>query len=145
MLHQASPLRRIALLACIGSTCWHAARASDLDVRVYTDDLHPVTVQPGIAVKVIKLDEAQRLQSALSLNLPADASQAAAIARQRLAQGGANWQARMQQAYQGITDAWSLGIDKVPAIVVNGRYVVYGEADVGKALQLIDQYRRAHP
>lgn len=145
MLHPAPSLRRMALLACIASICWHAALASDLDVRVYTDDLHPVAVQPGITVKVIKLDEAQRLLSELSANLPTDPSQAAAMARQRLAQGGANWQARMQQASQGVADAWSLGIAKVPAVVVNGRYVVYGETDVGKALQLIDQYRRAHP
>jgi integrating conjugative element protein (TIGR03757 family) len=135
----------MALPACIASACWHAALASDLDVRVYTDDLHPVASQPGITVKVFKLDETQRLLSNLSANLPTDPSQAAAIARQRLAQGGANWQARMQQASQGVADAWSLGIAKVPAVVVNGRYVVYGETDVGKALQLIEQYRRAHP
>lgn len=145
MLHHRPSPRYIALLACIGTTCWHAALASDLDVRVYTDDLHPVAVQPGSTVRVIKLDEAQRLLSDLSANLPTDPSQAAAIARQRLAQGGANWQARMQQASQGVADAWSLCIAKVPAVVVNGRYVVYGETDVGKALQLIDQYQRAHP
>lgn len=145
MLHPAPSLRRMALLVCIASACCHAALASDLDVRVYTDDLHPVLVQPGITVKVFKLDEAQRLLSDLSANLPTDPSQAAAVARQRLAQGGTNWQARMKQASQVVTDAWSLGITKVPAVVVDGRYVVYGETDVGKALQLIDQYRRAHP
>ena len=145
MLHPAPSLRRIALLVCIASACWHAAFASDLDVRVYTDDRHPVAIQPGITVKVTKLDEAQRLLSDLSANLPTDPSQAAAMARQRLAHGGANWQSRMQQASQGVADAWSLGIAKVPAVVVNGRYVVYGETDVGKALQLIDQYRKAHP
>ena len=144
MFHQASPPQRLALLVCVGSLCWHAAHASD-DVRVYTDDRHPVLVPAGLAAQVVKLDEAQRLQTALSANLPADQAQAAAIVRQRLSQSGASWQARMQQAYQGVADAWAMGIKKVPAVVVNRRYVVYGEADVNKALQRIDQYRRAHP
>jgi integrating conjugative element protein (TIGR03757 family) len=144
MLHPRPPLRRLALLLSTCSMCWHAAHASD-DVRVYTDDRHPISVQPGLAIKVVKLDEAQRLQSTLSANLPTDQAQAEVIVRQRFAQGGATWQARMQQAYQGVTDAWAMGVEKVPAVVVNRRYVVYGEADVNKALQLIDHYRRAHP
>ncbi len=145
MLSQIPSPLRFALLPFLSAMCWHTAHASDLDVRVYTDELHPVLIQPGMSVTVVKLDGALRLQSALSANLPTDPSEAAAIARHRLAQGGANWQTRLQQAYQGVTDAWALGVAKVPAVVVNGRYVVYGEADVSKALQLVGQYRSAHP
>lgn len=34
--------------------------------------------------------------------------------------------------------AWSLGITKIPAVVVDRRYVVYGESDMAKALVLIN-------
>lgn len=144
MLHRASPLLRLALLLCASSACCHAAQASD-EVRVYTDERHPITVRAGEAITVIKMDEALRIQSSLSANLPADQAQAEAIVRRRLAQGGASLQARMRQAYQSVTDAWAMGVKKVPAVVVNRRYVVYGEADVSKAQQLIEQYRRAQP
>jgi integrating conjugative element protein (TIGR03757 family) len=133
--------------AAVNAACWHGACAGtvDVDVRVYTDQAHPVLVQPGTTVTVIRLDEPQRLQAALSANLPPNEEDAAAIVRQRLAQGGAILRASMTQAYQGVAEAWTLGIKKVPAVVLDKRYVVYGEADLGKALAHIDQYRRAHP
>ena len=44
-----------------------------------------------------------------------------------------------------MTDAWSLGVTKIPAVVVDRRYVVYGETDVSRALARIEEYRRAQP
>ena len=44
-----------------------------------------------------------------------------------------------------MTVAWSLGIAKIPAVVVDRRYVVYGEANVARALARIEEYRRAQP
>ena len=58
---------------------------------------------------------------------------------------GADLQGRIRQAYQGVADAWGLGIAKIPAVVVDRRYVVYGEADVARALAHIEEYRRARP
>jgi integrating conjugative element protein (TIGR03757 family) len=40
-----------------------------------------------------------------------------------------------------VLDAFSLGVTKVPAVVVDRRYVVYGEHDVAAALALIAAYR----
>ncbi|MGH8391347.1 MAG: DUF1525 domain-containing protein, partial [Pseudomonas sp.] len=39
------------------------------------------------------------------------------------------------------TDAWSVGVEKIPAVVIDRRYVVYGEADVAKAIAQIDRAR----
>ncbi len=44
-----------------------------------------------------------------------------------------------------MTDAWSLGITAVPAVVVDQRYVVYGEPDVARAIARIEQHRRTEP
>ena len=47
--------------------------------------------------------------------------------------------------YQDVTQAWGLGITKVPAVVVDRRYVVYGEPDVAHAAARIETYRRTQP
>jgi len=38
-----------------------------------------------------------------------------------------------------------LGLAKVPAVVVDRRYVVYGETDVARAVARIESHRRAQP
>jgi integrating conjugative element protein (TIGR03757 family) len=44
-----------------------------------------------------------------------------------------------------VADAWGLGVAKVPAVVVDRRYVVYGQPDAARALARIEQYRRTQP
>ncbi|UYT22252.1 integrating conjugative element protein [Pseudomonas paraeruginosa] len=85
------------------------------------------------------------LEADLAANLPSDPERASTIVQQRLKQGGTDLQRRIGTAYQGIADAWSLGVTKVPAIVADRRYVVYGETDVARAVARIDQYRRTQP
>ncbi|WP_425612710.1 TIGR03757 family integrating conjugative element protein [Xanthomonas vesicatoria] len=110
---------------------------------VITDSRHPVRTMRG--ERLIELDEAPRIEAELSAALPADPDQATAIARRRLNQGGADLQHRIASAYQGVTDAWSLGITSIPAVVVDRRYVVYGEPDVARAIARIEQHRRTQP
>ncbi|MFB9114136.1 TIGR03757 family integrating conjugative element protein [Xanthomonas arboricola pv. corylina] len=113
------------------------------DVLVITDSRHPVRTMGG--ERLIELDEAPRIEAELSAALPADPDQATAIARRRLNQSGADLQHRIASAYQGVTDAWSLGITSIPAVVVDRRYVVYGEPDVARAIARIEQHRRTPP
>ncbi|WP_024420822.1 TIGR03757 family integrating conjugative element protein [Pseudomonas avellanae] len=113
------------------------------DVLVITDSRHPVRTMGG--ERLIELDEAPRIEAELSAALPADPDQATAIARRWLNQGGADLQHRIASAYQGVTDAWSLGITSIPAVVVDRRYVVYGEPDVAHAIARIEQHRRTQP
>src|SRR3546814_20230129 len=91
--------------------------------------------------RLIELDEAHRIEAELSAELPADPEQAAAIVKRRLSGGGADLQRRIASAYQGVTDAWSLGITSIPAVVVDQRYVVYGEPAVARAVARIGQPR----
>lgn len=113
------------------------------DIRVFTDRLHPIEAPSG--VRIIELDAPSHIETELAANLPADPSRAAAIVRQRLNDGGADLQRRLADAYQGVTDAWSLGITRVPAVVVDQRYVVYGDTDVSRALARIERYRSKQP
>jgi integrating conjugative element protein (TIGR03757 family) len=95
--------------------------------------------------RLIELDEAHRIEAELSAELPAEPEQATAIVKRRLNSGGTDLQRRIASAYQGVTDAWSLGITSIPAVVVDQRYVVYGEPDVARAVARIEQHWRAQP
>ena len=113
------------------------------DVVVVTDSRHPVKTMGG--ERLIELDEAHRIEAELSAGLPTDPEQATAIVKRRLKGGGADLQRRIASAYQSVTDAWSLGITSLPAVVVDRRYVVYGESDVARAVARIEQHRRTQP
>ncbi|WP_019689118.1 TIGR03757 family integrating conjugative element protein [Pseudomonas fluorescens] len=117
--------------------------AAAADVLVITDTLHPVQSPAG--TRVIQLDQPARIEAELTQNLPAAPDAAVALLQQRLRDGGSALQQRIGQAYQGITDAWGLGVAKIPAIVVDRRYVVYGESDVARAVARIDAYRSTRP
>ncbi|KHN52941.1 conjugal transfer protein [Dickeya fangzhongdai] len=108
-------------------------------VWVITDVQHPVagTQQPD---RIIRLDAPRHVEADLSAQLPSDPQRASAIIRQRL-QTDDRAQQRLQSAYQGVADAWSLGITTLPAVLVDQKYVVYGEPDLDKALARIAQYR----
>ena len=112
-------------------------------VWVVTDSHHPVRTSAG--VRLIELDAPARLNAELASSLPRDPAQAAVIARQRLAARDTEIEHRLADAYQGIIDAWTLGVAKVPAVVVDRAYVIYGETDVDRAVAKIDQYRSNQP
>lgn len=113
------------------------------DVVVITDSRHPVKTMGG--ERLIELDEGPRIEAELSAQLPVDPEQATAIVKRRLNNGGADLQRRIAAAYQGVADAWSLGVTSIPAVVVDQRYVVYGEPDVARAVAHIEQHRRSQP
>lgn len=131
---------RITFL-CLLSVLASSAQAAE--VWVITDSHHPM--KNATNFRLIELDAPVRIEAELSAQLPSDQAQATAMVRQRLNAGGMSLQKRMATAYQGVTDAWSLGVSKIPAVVVDQRYVIYGEQDVAQALARIKQYRRMQP
>ncbi len=117
--------------------------ATAAEVLVITDSSYPVRVAAG--TRVVELDLPARIEAELAAGLPADPTQAAAIVQQRLSEGGQELQRRIGRAYQDVAQAWGLGVTKVPAVVVDRRYVVYGESDVARAAARIETYRRTQP
>lgn len=113
------------------------------DVLVVTDSRHPI--KGTGRERVIELDLPVRIEADLSAGLPVDPVQAEAVVQQRLREGKESLQRRIGGAYQDVADAWGLGITKIPAVVVDRRYVVYGEPDVTRAVARIDTYRSTHP
>ncbi|WP_431819439.1 TIGR03757 family integrating conjugative element protein [Burkholderia sp. F1] len=134
-------LAHLAAAVLLAASTWPAIAA---DLHVFTDRAHSVRGVPA-GTAVVELDAAARLEEELAASLPGDADKATSIVQRRLQQGGPDLQQRLVTAYQGVTEAWSLGVAKVPAVVFAHRYVVYGESDVSIALTRIAQYRKEHP
>lgn len=134
-------IRKAVALWAVLSAFSQAATAAD--VLVVTDTRHPVQAAAG--VRVIELDLPARIEAGLAAGLPANPARAAAIVQQHLREEGEDLQRRIGHAYQGVADAWGLGIAKVPAVVVDRRYVVYGEADVARAVARIETHLKAQP
>lgn len=126
------------LLLLLQASTVASARA---EAWAVTDSAHPLSVPPG--VRLIQLDAGERLEAQLSAGLSTDPAQAAIALQSRL-QGPAGVRLGQEQAaaQQGLVEAWSVGVQKLPAVVVDRRYVVYGETDVSQALARIDAYRQ---
>ena len=128
------------LTATAGTLMLSVATAAE--IKVFTSRTIPISAPANVAV--VYLDDAGTIEARLSADLPSSQDSAEAIARQRLQDGGQALQHELASAWQGVADAWSLGITTLPAVVVDRRYVVYGEPDVDKAVARIEAYRREH-
>lgn len=117
--------------------------AGAAEVTVFTD--RSIMLTSADNANVVHLDAAQEIEAGLAADLPADPHRAQAIVQGRLQQGGSQLQRDLASAYQGVTDAWSLSVSTVPAVVVDRRYVIYGEPDVARAVARIEAYRSAQP
>ncbi|NWD49975.1 TIGR03757 family integrating conjugative element protein [Pseudomonas gingeri] len=107
---------------------------------VITDSAHPVEVPAD--VRLIHLDRLDHLEVALSQGLPSDPGEAQAAFQETMT---AESRADINRAHQDIVDAWSLGVTRIPAVVVDHRYVVYGDPNLERALAKIEQFRRSKP
>lgn len=130
-----------ALIAVYLGTAVLQAQAAD--VVAFTDAQHPLSNTNG--ARVVLLDAPTHVEATLSAQLPRDPTQAEAVVRARLSQSEPELRERLTSAYQNVVEAWALKVAKVPAIVVDRRYVVYGEIDVAAAVQRIAAYRDARP
>ncbi|MGI8472790.1 TIGR03757 family integrating conjugative element protein [Pectobacterium brasiliense] len=120
-----------------------ASPAQATEILAVTDTRHPM--QNLGNTRLIELDRPSLIEAELAANLPQDPARAAIIVQQRLREGGTALQQRINEAYQDVVDAWSLGITTLPAVIVDQRYVVYGEPDITRAVELINTHKRTQP
>ena len=92
----------------------------------------------NIDLQVYKLDGIQLFETQLSNNLPTNPDQSKQIALQRIQQLDKRAMAAVQNAAVGLAKAMQYGVDRYPAIVFDGKAVVYGMTDLSIAL---DHYR----
>lgn len=96
------------------------------------------------ADRLFLLDEVDHSLKALSFRNPGNEEkarkQALAIIQSPQGQATIN---RMRGSAEAIAVAWQHGIEKLPAVLVDETYVVYGVYDVESALAQIARYRHA--
>ncbi|MDH0214558.1 MULTISPECIES: TIGR03757 family integrating conjugative element protein [Pseudomonadaceae] len=130
-----------SLPASVGPVLCLLAGSCLAETIVVTDSHHPVT-NAGDA-RVIELDRAEQLTKALSAGLPTNPQLATISAKKRLSsEEGRRITAELRRAYQDVADARGLRVQKIPAVVVDRSFVVYGLADVAAATELIDAYQK---
>ncbi|MGN8159705.1 TIGR03757 family integrating conjugative element protein [Salinisphaera hydrothermalis] len=121
-------MRRI-ISTLMGCALLAAAGSAAAQVEVFTVAGAPVTHVPD-GVDVIEIDKPARLDKQLSEGLPRDKAAAAKAVQKRLS----GFKQAYGSAYDGLLRAWRLGVERVPAVVVDGQYVVYGQPDVKAAV-----------
>lgn len=141
----AAALATVAFGACAQSTrstvvtsVGHGP-AEPLKVEVFTNAA--IALANIGEATVYQLDGLQLLETELSQGLPADEGQAQRIAQERMQRMGPVLQQRVANAGRGLMLAREYGIERVPAVVINGKAVVYGMPDVAAA---VAAYRSKH-
>lgn len=110
------------------------AQGAQPTVEVFTLSTIPLTNTTGATVHY--LDTVSLLEQQLSADLPQDPERAAAVARERMARMGAGLTRAAQQGAQSLARAAFAGVDRVPVVVFNGQWAVYGVPDVAEAQRL---------
>jgi integrating conjugative element protein (TIGR03757 family) len=106
-------------------------------VSVFTTSRLTVTRSRAVESTTYQLDEADELVRQLGTDLPNDQQAAQTEVFKRMAMpAGKAMVARLGKLFGGVVKAWSLGVTKLPAIVINERYVVYGVYSVDEAVQI---------
>jgi integrating conjugative element protein (TIGR03757 family) len=87
---------------------------------------------------IYRVDDRQKLEADLTGNgLPPDRAAAQRIVMQRVQQMGKQaFDARIRNAMDAVQQSVQLGIDRVPAIVFDGKHAVFGITDVAQALDI---------
>ena len=134
-------LLRALVLVVAGVSAARAETATDHEgVRVFTARFLPPIVAAEQADRVYYLDDADN--ALMDLRFANPGSEKAARARLsgllQTPRGKAAIDA-VQRAGEGVAMAWQHSITKLPAVLVDGNYVVYGVFDVGVALGLVEQ------
>ena len=110
------------------------------DVVAFT--LSSMPLRAGVGVEVHVLDARDGHAEAFGADLPGDPERALAEARRRMeTPAGRAALERIAAAAAGNALAGRLGIEKLPAVVVDGRYVVYGVRDVARAVERVEAWR----
>lgn len=120
-------------------------------VEIFSASDEPATNLPEVSaslnttnIQLYWLDGIHRLEAELSRRLPADAQSAERAVLERLQHLDKNRRDRVAQSAQALARAVELGIDRYPAIVIDGQWVLYGLTDLSEALTFYRSWQAGH-
>lgn len=125
-------------------------RAEALSIEAFTDNSRfPVVwrVKPDVAqdVKAAIYDLAtpKHIGQMLSVGLPANPEAARILAEQSIKANRNSLTSELKSAYQGHTKAMDYGLTHYPALVFNGKAVIYGISDVEEGIKRYQTWQAA--
>jgi len=138
-----TPLTALIVAATVFSPVCAEAPLKPLRVDVFTTEDRPVRGateflrrHPGATLHVHRVDRIERLEAELSVNLSANPDKARRQALERLQDLPKERQEQLEQTAKALTLALQLGIERVPAIVIDQARVIYGLTDLTVAIRL---------
>lgn len=126
-------ISRMLLGITIGA-CLVATAVAQPKIEVFTTDEFPVLQTEGMVYSLANLDEAERLTAELGKDLgndPIEAKQK--VLKQVNSPRGHELLQEIPKAFARTARAMKLGIRRLPAIVFDERWVIYGETNMMKA------------
>lgn len=133
-------LTMLLILVGLVSPLWAISDEKVRSIEVFTITGMPPQNMPSNGV-LVEIDAAGRIDALLSESLPDDPDQAVVYMKQVMS--SPQWDSFAQQlkhAYIGLARAKQLQIEKVPAIVINSTFVVYGVTNIDDALMFFHDY-----
>lgn len=141
-MHLGAKILLVTLIAVATFFSAHAETPSKrLRLDVFTTEDFPVRGvaelrehHPRVTLHVHRVDRIERLEAELSLNLSNNPDQARRQALERLHNLPKARQREVEQMAKALALAVQLGIERVPAIVIDQERVIYGLTDLAAAL-----------
>ena len=122
-----------------------ALAADTARIEVFTTAGTPIAGVSAPAVRVYTLDAPALIEAEINAALPRDPSTAHRYAHRSLKGHWHEAAERLTQAYRGLLKGSQYGLEKLPAIVFDGRAVVYGITDLDQALGDYRRWRAGSP
>ncbi len=119
-----------------------ADAASEPAIEVFVDS---ASVVVGEATSIYVIDRIDVLQKTLSRDLPRNPEKAKQVTLTRFQSMDTTLSKQLENAATGLAKAQQYSIDRVPAIVFDGRTVVYGVMDINHAAQQYTQWQQDNP
>lgn len=133
---------KLMLLGFLAVVSSGAAMSGSPSVGVEVFALSTMPIVNARDANVYYLDGIAQVEAALTDGLPLNEQQARAITEDRIRRLGRGLNEKMRQAGTGLGRALELRLQRAPAIVFNGQYVVYGVTDVDGARRIYSGVRQ---
>ena len=143
-------LSAVLVLSITFGMAWATHSDQGVRVEVFTStnreavgrtEVHSAEAHQVIDLQVYELNGIQLVEAELSKDFTASPDQSKYLALQRIQQLDKQTTAAIQNAAVGLAKAMQYGVDRYPAIVFDGEVVVYGLADLSKALYHYQAWR----
>jgi integrating conjugative element protein (TIGR03757 family) len=132
--------KKVAILACALSCASNFAWADT--ITIYTTTFLPPIQLDGDSAQIIWLDLPDRMLKNLSRHsLTVKGKNPETVLNTIREKEGADFFQQLNTQVNGLVSAWSHGIEALPAIVIEDRYVLYGMYSLQKARARADAYK----